>query len=252
MFVWVLLEGLLQAVQALEAAGVDLMSAQAAAAAGPGRRGSSNRHCAEESKSAAAAVAHAGAQPVVQQHQRQQQQQVQKRNTAANHSWTALKELGKAVAMLPVFSNMAALAAMPFKAAADRWAGCSSSTSSAHTTPRKIYKATPGFKRQHQPAWQYLWPVRAVVAAAAAPLAVWSWLGRHRAAAAAFKFWLSLSLLMVLVLLLSAGAAGGVHPLVVRGVRSVPTHGVTAFVLAWHERVESTTIRVSVPLRCSQ
>jgi hypothetical protein len=80
---------------------------------------------------------------------------------------------------------------------------------------------------------------------------VWGWLGRHRAAAAAaFRFCLSLSLLMVLVLLLSAGAGGGVHPLVVRGVQAVPTYGVTAFVLAWHERVESTTIRMSMQLRC--
>jgi hypothetical protein len=49
---------------------------------------------------------------------------------------------------------------------------------------------------------------------------------------------------MALVLLLSAGAGGGVHPSVVSGIQAVSTHGVIAFVLAWHERVESTVIRV--------
>ncbi|KAF6253678.1 hypothetical protein COO60DRAFT_397258 [Scenedesmus sp. NREL 46B-D3] len=232
MFVWVLLEGLLQAVQAMEAAGVALLQAQAQAHAG----GSS-------SSSSKAAVADAEAQQVAQQH-KQRQRQVHQPTAAAQHSMAALKELGKAAAMLPVLGNLAAIAAKPFRAAR-RTAGCggSSRSDAARHQPHKPTLGTTPTQQsqQQQPAGLLLfWPARA----AAAPAAAWLRLGRHRNAAAAFKFWLCLSLLMVLMLLLSAGAGGGVHPLVVAAVRAVPTHGVIAFVLAWHERTESTLIRV--------
>ncbi|KAF6253680.1 hypothetical protein COO60DRAFT_397201 [Scenedesmus sp. NREL 46B-D3] len=236
MFVWVLLEGLLQAVQAVEAAGVALLQAQAQAHAGG-------------SSSSKAAVADAEAQQVVQQH-KQRQRQVHQPSAAAQHSMAALKELGKAAAMLPVLGNLAAIAAKPFRAARRvAGQGGAAGSSQLQKAAARAELQQRGQQRQ-QDRWQqpagllFCWPARAAAAAAAAPAAAWLWLGRHRNAAAAFKFWLCLSLLMVLMLLLSAGAGGGVHPLVVAGVRAVPTHGVIAFVLAWHERTESTLIRV--------
>jgi hypothetical protein len=238
LFGWVLLEGLLQAVQGMEAAGVHLMRQQAAAAAA-GRRGSGP------------AVIDAAGQPAMQQHNKQQAQ-ARGSNAAAQHSVTALKELGKAVAMLPVLSNLAALLAMPVKAAWHAVTGCCGAAPSSMQPHKQALKHKRQQQRQllkpqqhQQPAWLSFLPARVAAAAAAAPAVVVLYLAHHRAAAAAFKFWLSLSLLMVLMLLLSAGAGGGVHPVVVTGVRAVPTHGVIAFVLAWHERVESTTIRAS-------
>lgn len=50
--------------------------------------------------------------------------------------------------------------------------------------------------------------------------------------------------LVLLVILVSENPGGGVHPTVAVAVMTVPTHGVIALVLAWHERVESTLIRV--------
>jgi hypothetical protein len=50
--------------------------------------------------------------------------------------------------------------------------------------------------------------------------------------------------LVVLFLLVAENPQGGVHPTVSDAVLTVPTHGVIALVLAWHERVESTFIRV--------
>jgi hypothetical protein len=239
MFEWVLLEGLLQAVQAMEQAGLELMAAQAAAAAGGG--------------SSSPAVIGAAGQHAVQQHNKQLEQP-QGRTGAAKHSMAALKELAKAVAMLPMLSNLTALLALPVKAAWHAVSGCCGAAPSSTLHHKQALK----HKRQHQrqllktkqhqqPVWLSFLPARVAAAAAAVPAAVVLWLAHRRAAAAAaFKFWLSLSLLMVLMLLLSDGAGGGVHPVVVTGVRAVPTHGVIAFVLAWHERVESTTIRVSV------
>jgi hypothetical protein len=243
MFVWVLLEGLLQAVQAMEAAGLQLLQAQAdaEAAAGSGSNGP--------------AVIAAEGQPAVQQCNKQQEQ-AHEPKAASKHSIQALKELAKAIAMLPLLSNLAALLAMPVIAALHAVLGCcgaASSSAQAHKQAEKLkrqqQRQLPRPRHQQRPPWLSLLPVRAAAAAAATPAAGLLWLTHHRAAAAAFKFWLSLNLLMVLVLLLSAGAGGGVHPVVVAGMRAVPTHGVIAFVLAWHERVESTTIRVSGAVR---
>jgi hypothetical protein len=75
-----------------------------------------------------------------------------------------------------------------------------------------------------------------------------SWLHRlhhNRAAAAALKLWLGMSGLVVLFILLAEDPQGTIHPTVSYAVMTVPTHGVIALVLAWHERVESTLIRVS-------
>lgn len=49
---------------------------------------------------------------------------------------------------------------------------------------------------------------------------------------------------MVLFILVAENPGGSIHPTVAAAVMTVPTHGVIALVLAWHERVESTFIRV--------
>ena len=54
-----------------------------------------------------------------------------------------------------------------------------------------------------------------------------------------------MSCLVVLFILLAENPQGTIHPVVSYAVMTVPTHGVIALVLAWHERVESTFIRVS-------
>lgn len=75
-----------------------------------------------------------------------------------------------------------------------------------------------------------------------------SWLQRlqhNRSAAAALKLWLGMSGLVVLFILVAENPGGTIHPTVAYAVMTVPTHGVIALVLAWHERVESTFIRVS-------
>lgn len=53
-----------------------------------------------------------------------------------------------------------------------------------------------------------------------------------------------MSCLVVLFILLAENPQGTIHPVVSYAVMTVPTHGVIALVLAWHERVESTLIRV--------
>jgi hypothetical protein len=231
MFVWVLLEGLLQAVQQMEAAGLALLQQQADAELG------------SSSSSEEAAVADAEAQPVAQQAQKQQQQRVRGRSSAAEQSVAALKELGKAVAMLPVLHNLAAIVGIAFTGAYKALTcSCCGASGSRHVSNLAAQnKQQQQQQQKRKPPWLSFARARAF---AAAPATAWLWLARHRDAAAAFKFWLFLSLLMVLVLLLSAGAGGGVQPLVVHGVQAVPTHGVIAFVLDWHERTESTLIRV--------
>lgn len=66
----------------------------------------------------------------------------------------------------------------------------------------------------------------------------------NRSAAAALKLWLGMSGLVVLFVLVAENPQGSIHPTVAYAVQTVPTHGVIALVLAWHERVESTFIRV--------
>jgi hypothetical protein len=62
-----------------------------------------------------------------------------------------------------------------------------------------------------------------------------------KSAVAAAKLWLAMSCLLVLLLVVSAFGEGGVAS----AVRGAPSYGIIAMVLAWHERVESTIIRVS-------
>lgn len=50
--------------------------------------------------------------------------------------------------------------------------------------------------------------------------------------------------LVVLFIIVAENPCGSIHPTVAAAVMTVPTHGVIALVLAWHERVESTLIRV--------
>lgn len=71
-------------------------------------------------------------------------------------------------------------------------------------------------------------------------------LRHNRSAAAALKLWLGMSGLVVLFILVAENPSGRIHPTVSYAVMTVPTHGVIALVLAWHERVESTFIRVGV------
>jgi len=70
-------------------------------------------------------------------------------------------------------------------------------------------------------------------------------LRRDRSAAAAFKIWAAMSGLLVLVLVVITNPNGSLSPAASSSMALVPTHGIIALVLAWHERVESTTIRVS-------
>eukprot|EP00775_Hariotina_reticulata_P002330 gene2330-2638_t len=65
-----------------------------------------------------------------------------------------------------------------------------------------------------------------------------------RSAAAAFKIWAAMSGLLVLVLVIINNPNGTLSPAASSAMTLVPTHGIIALVLAWHERVESTTIRV--------
>lgn len=67
-----------------------------------------------------------------------------------------------------------------------------------------------------------------------------------RAVIAAFKLWLAMSILLSITLLVADPAHGHlILPPISEAVRASPSAGVIAFVLAWHERVESTIIRVS-------
>lgn len=52
--------------------------------------------------------------------------------------------------------------------------------------------------------------------------------------------------LVCLFIVVAEDPRGTIHPTIAAAVMTAPTHGVTALVRAWHERVESTSIRVRV------
>ncbi len=86
------------------------------------------------------------------------------------------------------------------------------------------------------PLWQNTWLVLTQVLPSLLP---WrpgaARVLQDRALQAAFKFWLAMSLLMVLTLTL--------YPVTYSVVQG-PVLGITAAVLSWHDRVESTQVRV--------
>ena len=69
----------------------------------------------------------------------------------------------------------------------------------------------------------------------------WQCFLRDKSAVAAVKLWCAMSCLLVVMLVVSDFGNAGVAA----AVRAAPSYGIIAMVLAWHERVESTLIRVS-------
>jgi hypothetical protein len=208
MFVFVLMTEVMEAAEHLDRAGSKLLN--------PSSSSGSSR-C---SRHAAATGTN---------NKQQQQQPMQPESGALSPQDTSVREMLRAALLIPLLSNLAGACWAVAAAAAESLT--KAATTCLRPNPSTLNQA--GLKQQQQQQQPQG--------------SAWHWRGLlgNRDAAAAFKFWLAMSVLLVLAMLIVGDPGNHLWPEVSALVKAVPTHGMVAMVLVWHERVESTLIRVS-------
>lgn len=203
MFVWVMVGGLIDAAQQLEAAGSALVNRPAAARTTENAVGT------------------------------KQQQQVSTPLTSKR-----IRAAIDLILLLPVLNNMFGIAWAAVRLMASMVLQCFSFKPKKRSSDLPVTSADAAVSSSKtssgNSSWQLCLPQ------------LLHMLHTDRALAAAIKLWLSMSILLTVTLLIADPEAGHVvWPVVSEAVSASPAAGVIAFVLAWHERVESTSIRVS-------
>lgn len=216
MFVWVMVGGLIDAAQQLEEAGAKLLQKSAQAAASIALNPASAHHSSSPSS--------------------MQQHRWQLPTVASKRVWTAIELM----LLLPVLSNMFATLWASAKAVGPGVKRCCSYRQRQQPKSDLPVSSTDITASGSGSSSSRRWSLWLFMQQLFHPILA------DRALAAAFKLWLAMSILLAVTLLVADPQAGyTVWPLVSEAVRASPAAGIIGFVLAWHERVESTSIRVS-------
>eukprot|EP00879_Flechtneria_rotunda_P019797 GHRR01020809.1.p1 GENE.GHRR01020809.1~~GHRR01020809.1.p1 ORF type:complete len:676 (+),score=194.88 GHRR01020809.1:118-2145(+) len=227
MFVWVMVGGVIEAAQHLEDTGAQLLGGIASRA----KVQQPSDTSATDHNSSLVIDREQGRHLVMdKQHHRQHRQQQWLLHTpvaALNNGLKGLWPVVELVLLLPVLNNAAALAHTAGTAAAQAMTAAVSACCN-----RKPALRLAAVERSNSSRKQWL--------------AFRDRLRTDVALAAAVKLWLAMSGLLALTLIVAASwkVSTAVSAVVSAAVSAFPVPGIIAFVLAWHERVESTIVRV--------